>query len=433
MVHIHLDNSAQTQKREEREPRGLAPRNRKENLKNTENRAPGASGAEKPQTKLHKAFKAAVEPAPETIEKLWLLSRTLVHLWNMGVVQAERWLEKKEKAVTAYSFNYWLTGMRAFSVQLADGTRVALSAISVDVEREVLRKLAGSYKSFFELKKNKDGRARMPWTRTEDRFMTMSWSSFSVQGGLLLAPGFDKKRIEIPVGDYLAEKIAGKDAVHATLAFRDGRFELSLVAAFEAPPPRSGQPAFFRAIDLGAGDIAVSDSDGSEFLIPARRPDKFWRGEVRSIAARVEGRQKGSRGWKRLMKARRHILNKSSDQHSSHQRKLAHALLEDKIHCIVIGKPKTRLGLARSKSGTSDEHWGVQNTGYMFRQILYIKEKAAERGVKVVELADPIREGGSDDPLAKFNAARTLLSAALAKSGLPMPGSFVRKHFCFKQ
>ena len=387
---------------------------------------------------LRKAYKAAVCPPEEAIKRLWLISRAMVHLWNRAIVQAQAWLDapekEKKKPVTAYSFNYWLTNERQSNITLKDGTVVPLADISSDLEREVLRKLAGSYQSFFELKKKKDARARTPWTKEEDRFQTLSWSSFTVANGMLSVPGMDRERIVIPLGEYLTTMIQDKAIVHATVAFRDGRFELSLVTAV-LMPPLVEHPMFFRAIDLGAGDIAVTDSDGSEFLIPSRRPDKFWRPKVKSIEARVEQRHKGSRGWKRLMRARRHILNKSGDQHISHQRKLAHALVEDKVQCIVIGKPKTRLGLAQSASGTNDEHWGSQNTGYMFRQLLYIKEKAQERGVKVIEFADPVRTGNSDDPATKFSASRLLLAKALEleKSELVIPVSFTRKHFCFEQ
>jgi transposase len=364
---------------------------------------------------------------------LWSLSRVLVHLWNLGITQADQWLKSKEKLVTAYSFNYWLTGARQTTISLANGTQVLLASISSDVERETLRKLAGSYQSFFELKKKKDWRARMPWTRTEERFMTLSWSSFSLENGVLSIPGSNKDRMNIPIGQYLTECIAGKDVVHATIAFRDGCFELSLVTTYPVPDRRSDSPTFFRAIDLGAGDIAITDSDGSEFLIPARRPDKFWRDKIKSLEARAEDRQKGSRGWKRLMEARRQMHDHSHHQHESHQRKLANALVEEKVHCLVIGKAVTRLGLAQTEYGTNAQHWGVQNTGYMHRQLLYLKEKAAERGVIVVELPDPIRQGNSEDPLTKFNATRTMLTTAMTKHSLTAPTAFMRKGFSFKQ
>jgi transposase len=388
----------------------------------------------KEKTKLRKAYKAEVTLSTETEKAVRFLSSAMIHLWNAAVVQAAEWLEKKEKSITAFSFNYWLTKKRAENITLKDGMIIALADISSDMEREVLRKLAGSYQSFFALKKNKDARARLPRTKEEHWFQTLSWSSFSIADGVLYAPGYKKERLEIPLGDYLREKIQGKEVVHATLAFdrHRGAFELSVVVASPLPAV-APNPTFFRAIDLGAGDVEVTDSDGSEFLIPARRSDKFWRKQVRHIEARVRLRNKRSRGWKRLMGARRRVFNKSYEQHVSYQRKLAHALVEKKVQCLIIGKPHTRLGLAKSKEGTPDQHWGAQNTGYMHRLMLYIKEKAEERGVKVLEYPDPQRTGNPDNPEDKFHASRALLAQGLEGTPLSTPVAFIQKAFCFKQ
>lgn len=386
------------------------------------------------KTKLRKAYKAALTLSAESEKAVRFLSSVMIHLWNLAVMEAEGWLEKREKRVSVFSFNYWLTKMREQSITLKDGTPIKLDAVSVDVEREVLRKLAGSYDSFFQLKKNKDARARKPGSKEEHWFQTLSWSSFSIGDGILYAPGYQRTRIEIALGEYLREKIQGKEVVHATLALRrdTGAFELSLVVASPLPPVVES-PKFFRAIDLGAGDVAVTDSDGAEFLIPSRRSDKFWRKQVRHIEARTRLRIKKSRGWKRLMNARRAVFNKSMDQHISYQRKLAHALVEKKVECIVIGKPHTRLGLAKTKEGTADQHWGAQNTGYMHRLLRYIKEKGEERGVKVVEHPDPRRKGNPDNPEDKFHASRTLLAKAIEGTGIALPTAFTQKHFVFEQ
>lgn len=381
---------------------------------------------------LRKAYKAEVTLSEEAAKQVMFLSRAMIQLWNRGVAQAELWLENKKKRISVFSFNYLLADMRKKSVTLKDGTPVALGEISSDMEREVLRKLAGSYNSFFQLKKNKDARARMPRFKEEHWFQTLSWSSFSIADGVLYAPGYQRERIEIPLAEYLCQKIQGKEIVHATLTFRDGVFELSLVTASPLPPVVEN-PKFFRAIDLGAGDVAVTDSDGSEFLIPSRRSDKFWLKQVRRLEARVRLRVKKSRGWKRLMDARRTVFNKSMDQHISYQRKLAHALVEKKVECIVIGKTHTRMGIARSAGGTPDQHYGAQNTGYLSRLLKFIKEKAEERGVRLLEFPDPHRKGGIEDAQNKFNASRTLLAKGLEGAHIAVPTAFTQKHFAFEQ
>jgi transposase len=167
---------------------------------------------------------------------------------------------------------------------------------------------------------------------------------------------------------------------------------------------------------MGAGSIAISDSSGEEYIIPTRRPDKFWRKNIQSLEERVKKCKKGSRAYNRRMKARRNMHNKSGAQHTDHQRKLAYSLVKG-VHVIVIGKMHTRLGLAQS-SGTHDQHWGAQNTGYHMRLLLFIKEKAAERGVHVIELPDPKREGQLNDALMKHRATQLLLENGCKKFGI---------------
>lgn len=397
---------------------------------------------EKDKVVLRRVFKAPIELPAVTQEKILFLSRCLVHLWNTAQEQAERWLERKGKSITAFSFNFWLTEARKQSITLDDDTEIKLEEISSDLEREVLRKLAGSYQSFFALKKNKDFRARKPEQKKEDEFITMSWSSFRIKDGCLFVPGYSRERLEIPLktltagqtskGDYLEQKITDKKMVFATLSRNrhTGHFELSL-AVSEPKPKVTQHPEFFRAIDLGAGNIAVTDSDGSEYLIPTRRPDKFWMEQISQVEARQKKRLKGSRGWKRLAEARRLMHERSRQQKDSHQKKIADALVSGNVQCIIVGKPLTRLGLAKTKDATSAQHWGVQNTGYMFRQLIYLRNKAEERGIWFIELDDPRRKGTLQDPKSKFFASRELLSQGLLKVGLgaDFPESFQEKRF----
>jgi transposase len=410
--------------------------------------ATNQSKEEKPE-RLLRTYKAVVQLENPALQKVLFLSRILIHLWNMGITEAERWLETKERGITRNSFNYWLTAARKTAITLEDGTLVPLADVSSDVEREVLRKLAGSYKSFFELKKNRDTRARKPTEKQEPWFQTISWSSFKIVGDKLMVPGYQQDQIEISLKGrdkrtgrftkgYLETKIQGKKVTFVTLS-RDrmtGDFILSLVTAkpmpeIEEQPDQNRPTRIFRAIDLGAGDIAVSDSDGREYLIPTRRPDKMWMDRIAEVEARQERRKKGSRAWKKLATARRYMHNRSGAQKDDHQKKVAHALISPDVQCIIVGKSKTRLGLARTENASPAQHYGAQNTGYLFRMFLYLRNKAEERGVKFIELPDPRREGSLENPEYKFRASRQLLKDGLVKTGNKnlLPSSFERARF----
>jgi transposase len=373
----------------------------------------------------------------ETSGAINFLSEVMIYLWNLGVIQAEEWLQKKEKAITAISFNFWLAQIRAttnfvMSFVTQENGLVGLSEVSSDLSREVLKKLAGSYQSFFELKKKGDWAAKKPSIKESGQFQALSWSTFKVVGRTVVVPKGGGESLRISIPDYIWSQVNGREIVHITISKKGNDFFLNVVVA-EQMPQVIQNPQFFRAIDLGAGDVAVTDSDGSEFLIGTRRPDKYWRDEIASVEARQKLCTKGSRAWNRRAKARTTMHQKGRDQRTSYQRKLAHALLADtKVECIVLSKPRTRLGLALS-DGTAKQHLGVQNTGYMFRLITFIKEKAVERGVTVIEIPDPRREGELSDPQVKFQASRKLLEIGMKSSGVSIPTIFTQKSFVFKQ
>lgn len=399
---------------------------------------------------VRKAYTQIISLDSTTEAKITELSQVLLALWNIGVHLGLQWLKVepvepsfipdvlvKNQSPTAFSYNYWLASARQrdWKLKLKD-REVGLASISSDASREVLRKLAGSFQSYFELRKKKDPRARMPQIKLSEWFQTISWTVGTLDEEketprAVIVPGMNKERISLSLGEYLREKLKGKRMVHITLSrTRDGEYKLSVVCASDLPEPNE-KGTLVRAIDLGSGDVAVSDSSGAEYLIPTRRPDKYWRRHVKQVEKRVEACVKGSRAYKRRMSARRTMFEKMEHQHRDHQRKLADALASAEVRLIVVGKMKTRLGLARSERGTDDQHWGVQNTGYASRLRIFLKEKALERDIKMVELADPKREGALTEPEAKFNASRTLLKTQLETLALPLPTEFVRRKFIF--
>lgn len=391
------------------------------------------------EEKLSKTFKGRV--SLEEKEVLFL-GKVLTHLWNLALAQVQVWLEQnkavedgqKKVSITPITLNFWLTTVKDTVFTMEDGSTVVLKDVSVDLSRQVLKMLAGSWQSYFELRKKGDTEARPPAPKKEEWFQTMAWSSFKVLGDTILVPGYQRQRIKIKLGEYLTREIEGKEVAYLTL-YRNrfnGEFNLSVVVKTPAPQ-QIENPKVIRAIDLGAGDIAVSDSSGQEYLIPARRPDKHWMPLIAQVEGRAERCIKGSHAYKRRMNARRTMHEKSGNQKNSYQRKLARALFSGGVEAIVIGKSKTRLGLAQSESGTSDQHYGAQNTGYLFRQLLYIKEKAKERGIPVIEFPDPHRKGELDDAQSKFFASRALLALGCKNFGLDVPNSYIKKQFIFNQ
>lgn len=382
---------------------------------------------------IRKTFVQKVTPRPEDLEKLGLLNTVLVKLWNSAVEQCNIWLEKpkgstERQSITPISLNFWLTVIR--------NNDADINSAPVVLEREMLRRLAGGFASFFQLKKNNDSRARPPRVKIpEESFIALTWTqgSFSLTDNLLYATIGNKHRAVFILGDYINGILKGLPegsiVAQVTISKRDGEFRANFVCNIPRVEPQI--PIGIMAIDLGSGDIVLSCSDGKEYSIPTRRPDKRWRKEIFAVEERLENCVKNSRSWKRRMKARRVMHNKSLHQHTDHQRKVALWIVKQRM-TVVVGKMNTRLGLAKS-GGTADQHWGVQNTGYALRLLIFIKEKAAEHGLSVIELPDPRRKGDAANPDSKFHASRELLKQGCEKLSISLPSSFARMEHSIPQ
>lgn len=382
--------------------------------------------------KLNMLFLAAITYLNK---KLSATSLNLVQKesFEKGVTTTEEKIKNNEDllrklGISPVSINYSL-------VEICASLKAKGFATTSDLARQLVIRVCGSYSSFFQLKKNNDPRARIPRKKTPEHkdWVVMSWSRFKVKGNILTLPLPEKQKLEIHIPQSLLDRIGTQKPcyVFLTKIIQDERWKLDIVVSYDAPIPPENLLKI-RAIDLGAGNVAVTNSDGSQYLIPTRRGEKYWMDRIHSVEKRMKNRTKGSRGHKSLAKARRSMHNKASAQHKDYQRKLAHALCKD-VDCIVVGKTRTRMGLSRSKKLSPEQHHGVQNTGYMLRLMIYIREKCVERGIRYIELPDPNRIGKITDPEAKFEASGKLLATVLKQQGLSHPERFFVGKFWFNQ
>ncbi len=369
-------------------------------------------------------------------------------IWNLAFDQCEHWLslpkgDPNKKALTPFSLNYWLPTVADTVITLPSGEEMTTGTLSSYMRREVCRMLAGAWQSYFELSKKKDKEARAPRKKQEGWFQTMAWPNpvIKTENGTsrLVLPVAKGWKLEIPFDRHLTKSLGGKEIKEVKVSrVRRGQseefcYKVSVICAYYPPKPTE-TPTVMRAVDLGAGDMAVCDSTGVSYLVPMRRPDKFWMRQISDVEKRVEACKKGSRAWKRRMEARQRMHNKSGDQKADFQRRLALSLVAQKVRdgngkvigfektcdIIVIGESRVRLGLAQSKKGVAKQHYGAQNTGYLDRLTCFIEEKATEFGVLVVKMPDPARTGSLADKMQKLGAATLLLRKAGKEYGVPV-------------
>lgn len=404
--------------------------------------------------------------ADETLhQKLVGFCETACIIWNLTIAELERRIgaqkairesgrkltegERKEFGTNWTSISYWISPMMESNPVL--GGFMVLYFVHA-IAKEAVASLA----SHNELKFNAgDHTARRPKQKPEGSMVPITVTGVDISSDrrhlILPIKTGDDGKILIPVCDYLRGRLKGViksipgskevsdegEFADVTVKWRHGMSKWQVSVAVKYPIPKESTSNIIRALDLGS-NIAVSDSDGNEHLIDCRRPDKYWIPKIKSVEENIGVCQKGSRRWKRRMNARRRMHKKSSDQTQDFQRKLANMLVNiadaitKGVGAIIIGKGENcgvRLGLAKSESGTAEQHWGAQNTGYLFRLITLVKNKARERGVKVIEVKDPKRIGNLEDPESKILASRQMLSGHLASLGRQNPTEWLRKPF----
>lgn len=372
----------------------------------------------------------------ETNRELVVLAEAAVGLRNQAIEQCRKWLEMEKdnpakKAITAFSLNYWLSALRSDAAPLTEGVSVA--DLLTSFARQVLVTVAGSWSSFFELKKRGDRVARPPRPSTWPCPVTLAWRAEDsrVSREQVEVSGRHGRKLRFPIPPYLQGKVEGKKVVYVC-AYRDwqAKWWLALTAAGPAPELRPADR--FLAVDVGAGNIALATFEGKIALVPARRPDRWARTRVPTIEKRQAGRTKGSRGYRRLAEARRELLGRSGRQEKDFQRKFACALVAE-ADVVIVGTAPVRLGLAQSPSGQPKQHYGAQNTGYLARLVQLIEIEAAEKGAQVVKLTDPIRQGPLEEPASKFAAAVKLLRQGMRQQQKEPPADFKEVRWRFKQ
>lgn len=363
------------------------------------------------------------------------LAETANALRNLAIVQCRKWIEMDKddpnrKPLTDFSLNYWLTARREENLSLTESVKIR--GLQTEVARQMLVTVAGSFRSFFNLKKNGDRRARLPETKPWPCPITLSWRTIRITAdNTIKLSGLSGQKLILPIPQYLRDATRDKKIVYASMR-RDLKGDWWLCLTVSSPAPELRPPREFIGVDVGAGDVAIATSSGQISLIPARRPDRWAMARIAEVERRQKDLSKDSRRYKCLAGARRTLFKLFSQQERDFQRKLANALVKT-ADVLVIGVTPIRLGLAQTNRGVAKQHWGVQNTGYLARLIQLIESKAAERGVEVLKKSDPRRDGPLNDPTAKFAAAIKLLETGMREYICSPPPGYQQVRFTFKQ
>ncbi|MFH1766511.1 MAG: hypothetical protein ABH826_00240 [Patescibacteria group bacterium] len=425
---------------------------------------------------LYRVAKFEVKPSEAQLAALTAVSENLRCLWNLAVEARERAYalllepvyreigeaqKAGDKALVAelkallklaqkhpdvvHNGNafaqqkHLLTPLRAEDPEVAAVPRVWQNNCLVTIE--------AAFKSYFQLKKKGDPKARRPTVKPEGHFQEISAKDTA---GFRLSP--DRSQITLPCKKIAANDVmtfpipayqqqqlrGGEEKKFILYRDRSGRFWISI--AFEISAPEE-QP-FFESLagenrvylSLGSTAIGIlappleEGGDWREEVIRVPRPDVYWKPRIDAVSLRMKklyrkDAERQSEKYNGLKEARRVMFDKLARQQQQTQRQTAQRLLAlgGRLHfvateLVVRAKPgKLADGTDAERGGSLGQNWAAQNTGWLSNMLAWLKIKASERGsrVEIFKLEPPHpREANLDR--RKLAMARLLRERYLA-------------------
>lgn len=354
-----------------------------------------------------------IELSPEQESVLWDLSEKCRLIYNFGLSNRQDAYRNKIKIGYIKQQNE-LPGLK----QSFPDYKWVYSKVL----QGTLKCLDNDYKSFFNLRKNKDKKARPPGFKGKKYFTTMLYnqSGFEISdsnGHVFVSKSMDT-RIYKPEREYseqdkifidlshkhpsgiplkfelpatlLEERIFGKatDIVQVNLYQNDKEFYISIT--YKIPAVRHSNNGCYLAIDIGTSKQSMVDSDGKFIELKNRRPDKYWEPKIQQIQSRRDHCLKNSRKWKRLHNNLGKMKRKSSNQLKDNQHKNTSNIVENTdANTIIIGKLDVKQ-MSSSKPADSryakSIHRGTHNSGHMGRFAQFLTYKAEALGKRVIRI-----------------------------------------------
>ena len=354
-----------------------------------------------------------IQPTPEQESVLWNLSEKCRLVYNFGLserrdayknntrigyVKQQNNLPKLKQRFPEYNWVY---------SKVLQGT---------------LKCLDNDYKSFFNLRKNKDKKARPPGFKGKKYFTTMIYNQSGFQisdsiGNIIIRKSTDT-RIKKPVSGYSAQDKIYIDFSHKHPPGIPLKFELPAVlfneqifqqatdidqtniyqkadefyisVTYEVPSVKYNSNDSYLAIDIGTTKQSMVDSDGNFIHLVNRRPDKYWEPKIQSIQSRRDHCQKNSRKWEQLNNNLVRMKRKSSNQLKDNQHKITHIIIENNdANTIIIGKLDVKQMAAKKPKSSKHKrstNRGTHNSGHMGRFAQFLTYKAEKSGKRVIRI-----------------------------------------------
>ncbi|TQD27578.1 RNA-guided endonuclease TnpB family protein [Methanolobus vulcani] len=354
-----------------------------------------------------------IQSTPEQESVLWDLSEKCRLIYNFGLKERQDAYRNKTKIGYIQQQNK----LPEIKQKYPD-----YKIVYSKVLQGCLKCLDNDYKSFFNLIKNKDTKARPPGFKGKKYFTTMIYnqSGFSItdsNDNVLVSKSMDtrihKPEIEYSEQDKIYIDFSHKHPSKIPLIFelpaillekqifskatdidqvniyqKDKEFYISIT--YEVPAVKHCNNNSYLAIDIGSSKQTMVDSDGKFKELKNRRPDKYWESKIQSIQSRRDHCKNRSRKWKRLNKNLVRMKRKSSNQLKDNQHKITRNIVENTdANTIIIGKLDVKqMASKKPKASKKDKstNRGTHNSGHIGRFAQFLTYKAESLGKRVIRI-----------------------------------------------
>lgn len=344
------------------------------------------------------AKKIRIYPTKEQVDVLWELSDKCRIVYNFALAdRKDTWTSERRSVKYAEQQN-----------KLPDFKKrnPEYNVVYSKTLQGILKKLDGSYKSFFGHHKNEDKKARPPNFKGRNYLMTIPYnqSGFKIKDGIItfshkvndvllsfeignLADGLNVKQVEI-VNDnpYKAR----------------GKFFICIAYDVDVEDTYFDN-GIYQAIDLGITKIVTAiNTDGKFFEVKTPRPDNYWNPKIDVAKSRRDhciGIKKGSvksRRFLRIARAVTKMSRKKANQVKDFQHKLSRKMVENtKANTIIVGdldvkqmaQPKNgkKQKKTKQKKGLNRSTQGLGNLGRFVQFLTYKAELIGKLVIRIDE------------------------------------------------
>ena len=346
------------------------------------------------------AKKIRIYPTKEQVNVLWELSDKCRVVYNFALADRKDAYKKEKRSVKYTEQQNKLPDFKKRNPEY--------NVVYSKTLQGILKKLDGSYNSFFGHHKNGDKKARPPNFKGRNYLMTIPYnqSGFKIEDGIIT---FSHKVSNVPLSFEIGNLAEGLNVKQVEIVNDNpykarGKFFLCIAYDVEIEDTYFDN-GIYQAIDLGITKIVTAiNTEGKFFEVKTPRPDNYWNPKIDAAKSRRDhciGVKKGSAKSRRFLRIARAVTKmskKKANQVKDFQHKLSKTMVENtRANTIIVGdldvkqmaQPKVKDGKkqkkTKQKKGLNRSTQGLGNLGRFVQFLTYKAEIIGKRIIRIDE------------------------------------------------